>query len=328
MKTRLSPFLIGSFVLGGLILLVVGLLSIRSLHLFSKPARFVAYFNESVHGLDVGSSVKLRGVRVGRVVTIRVYYDANTRQSKVAVNGELENSAVSDRSGQRIQITDSATFQRLIDQGLRAKVDLVGITGLQFVELDFFDPQEFPAPHRDGESQLPVVPTLGSGMSELTTTLSKIASNLNKFDFAGLSSGLQVLLDSMNRQMRDVNLKLMVTEVTAAAQSIEALAGSKEAKVAFKNLNETATGVHGLVAKLDAQVEPVQMELLRTLRSFHDAAEGIHKLFGPQSGLDVEAIRTLQQVRETAESLQQFAEFLERNPNALITGRKMPETKP
>ena len=35
---------------------------------------------------------------------------------------------------------------KLIDQGLRAKIDLVGITGLQFVELDFFDPQQFPAP--------------------------------------------------------------------------------------------------------------------------------------------------------------------------------------
>jgi len=31
---------------------------------FSKPQRFQVYFNESIHGLDLGSAVKLRGVRV------------------------------------------------------------------------------------------------------------------------------------------------------------------------------------------------------------------------------------------------------------------------
>ena len=33
---------------------------------FSKPQRFEVYFDESIHGLDLGSPVKLRGVRVGR----------------------------------------------------------------------------------------------------------------------------------------------------------------------------------------------------------------------------------------------------------------------
>ena len=81
MKAKLGPFAVGSFVLGGLVLVVVALLSFRSLHLFSKPGRFVAYFNESVQGLDVGSPVKLRGVRVGRVAAIRVDYDAASRRS-------------------------------------------------------------------------------------------------------------------------------------------------------------------------------------------------------------------------------------------------------
>jgi paraquat-inducible protein B len=82
------------------------------------------------------------------------------------------------------------------------------------------------------------------------------------------------------------------------------------------------------VAKLDAQVQPVQAELVGTLRSFHDAADSIHKLLGPQSGFGEEAVRTLQQVTETAESLQRLADFLERNPSALITGKKRPDKDP
>jgi len=327
-KTKLSPFLIGSFVLGGLLLVVVALLSFRSLHLFSKPGRFVAYFNESVQGLDVGSPVKLRGVRVGRVANIQVHYDSKTQKSQVAVIAELDQSAISDRAGKLIQITDRVTFQQLIEEGLRAKIDLVGITGLQYVELDFFDSQEFPAPHQEGGQEYPVVPTLRSGMSELVANLSKIANNLNKVDFAGLSRELQTLLATLNRQVSDVDLKQMAASVTAAAAAIESFAGSPETKAAFANLNKTATEVQGFVARLDAQVAPVQAELVRTLRSFHDAAESVHQLVRPQSGLGEEAVRTLRQVTDTAESLQRLADFLERNPSALITGKKRPDKEP
>jgi paraquat-inducible protein B len=322
MKTRLNPALAGMFVLGTAGLMVVALLSFRSSHLFFKPRRFVAYFNESVQGLDTGGAVKLRGVRVGRVVAIRVQYDSKARESQVAVVGELDQNVITDRAGQSIKITDRATLQRLIEDGLRAKIDLVGITGLQFVELEFLDPRQFPAPPMEIEAEYPVVPTVRSGMSELIANLSKIASDLNKVDFAELSRELKSLLASANRQVGDLDLKHMVAKVTAAAESIEVLAGSTEAKAAFANLNKTATDVQGLVATLDTQVEPVRTELLRTLHSFHDAAESVHKLLGPRSALGEEAVRTLQQVRETAESLQQLAEFLERNPNALITGKR------
>ena len=328
MKTKLKPVLVGTFVLGALVLMVAALLSLRSFHIFSKPGHFMAYFNESVQGLDVGSAVKLRGVRVGRVASIRVHYDSKSRQSQVVVVAELDQNVISDGAGKMIQITDRATLQKLIEEGLRARIDLVGITGLQFVQLDFFDPQQFPVPHFKSEADYPVVPTLRSGMSELIGNLSKVASNLIKVDFAGLSRELQSLLATANHQAGEVDLKKMVAEVTAAAESIEALAGSAEAKTAFANFNKTATEVQGFVTRLDTQVEPVRTELVRTLHSFHDAAESIHKLLGPQSGLSEEAIKTLRQLTETAESLQQLADFLERNPNALIAGKKLPDKKP
>jgi paraquat-inducible protein B len=327
-KTKLKPIAVGSFVLGAMVLIIAALLSFRSFHVFSKPGKFVAYFNESVPGLDVGSAVKLRGVRVGRVASIRVHYDANTRQSQVAVIAELDPNVISDNAGKLIPTTDRATLQRLIDEGLRAKIDLVGITGLQFVELDFFDPQQFPAPALESESAYAVVPTLRSGLSELVANLSKVANNLNKVDFAGMARELQLLLGTANRQIGEADLKKMVVKVTAAAESIEALASSDAAKAAFANLNRTATEVQGLVAKLNTQVEPVSAELVGSLHSFRAAADSVQKLLGPQSGLGDEATKTLRQVTETAASLQELADFLERNPNALITGKKLPNQKP
>lgn len=328
MKTKLKPVLVGTFVLGALVLMVAAILSLRSFHFFSKPGHFMAYFNESVQGLDVGSAVKLRGVRVGRVTSIRILYDSIARQSQVVIVAELDRNVISDGAGKMIQIADHATLQKLIEEGLRARIDLAGITGLQFVQLDFFDPQQFPAPHFESGANYPVVPTLRSGMSELIGNLSKVASNLNKVDFAGLSRELQSLLATANRQVGEVDVKKMVAKATAAAESIEALSGSAEARAAFANFNKTATNVQEFVTRLDTQVEPVRLELVRTLRSFHDAAESVHTLLGPQSGLGEEAVRTLQQVTEAAESLQELADFLERNPNAFIIGKKRPAKNP
>ncbi len=328
MKTKLNPAVAGAFVLGGLALTVAALLSFRSWHLFSKPGRFMAYFNESVQGLDVGGAVKLRGVRVGRVLSIRVHYDSKARQSQVVVLAELDQNVISDRAGRMIQIADRATLQRLIDEGLRAKMDLVGITGLQFVELDFLDPKQFPVPRLEEKTEFAVVPTLRSGMSEMIASLSKFVSNLNQVDFGGLTRQLQSLLAVANKQVDGLDLKNMVNKMTGAADAIQILASSAEAKAAVANLNKTATDVQGLVAKLDTQVEPLRTELVRTLRSFHDAAESVRQLVGPQSGLGDDAARALQQVTEAAESLQQLADFLERNPTALITGKKSPGREP
>ena len=76
MKTKLSPTLAGTFVIGALVLIGRGAADTAvHPHVFSKPGHFVAYFNESVQGLDVGSAVKLRGVPLGRVKSIRVHYD-------------------------------------------------------------------------------------------------------------------------------------------------------------------------------------------------------------------------------------------------------------
>ena len=71
MKTKISPAVVGMFVIGAMMLIIVALLAFGGVNFFSKPQRFLVYFDESIHGLDMGSPVKLRGVRVGRVLSMR-----------------------------------------------------------------------------------------------------------------------------------------------------------------------------------------------------------------------------------------------------------------
>lgn len=198
---KINPVSIGSFVIGGVILLIIGLLSFKSLRFFDKPLRFVCYFDESVQGLDVGSRVKLRGVPAGRVVSIKVQYDWKENRSEVVVIGELEKNAITDRSGNPIKVENAALLRTLVNQGLRAKVDLIGITGMQFVQLDFLDPAKYKPEFPDSDFSYPVIPTVKSGVSQLKENLVKIADNV-----------------------KEVNFKKMTLRITEAAEAIEDLA--------------------------------------------------------------------------------------------------------
>jgi paraquat-inducible protein B len=196
-KTKTRPAVIGAFVIGAMTLALVALFSFGGINIFDKPERFVVYFNESVHGLDLGSPVKLRGVRIGRVVDLSIRYSAERRASVVAVVCELSRNTLTDDQGRMIDVSDRAELQRLVDRGLRAQLGLLGLaTGMLYVELDFADPEDAPAPlpnpaPRPQDARYAVVPAAPSAISEFQASLSDILNKVRQIDFAGISRELQ-----------------------------------------------------------------------------------------------------------------------------------------
>ena len=49
MKTKISPAIVGVFVLGGITLALAALFAFGGVNFFARPQRFVVYFNESIH---------------------------------------------------------------------------------------------------------------------------------------------------------------------------------------------------------------------------------------------------------------------------------------
>jgi len=329
-KTRISPAVVGLFVLGAMLLGLVALLTFGGVNFFSKPQRFVVYFDESIHGLDLGSPVKLRGVRVGRVTDLSVRYDAASNKSVVAVVCELSRNMIIDDKGQAIDVSDRAALQTLVDHGLRAQLGVIGLaTGLLFVELDFYDPRQYPAESRLTDAPRIVVPAVPSTISEYQASLTEILSDLRRVDFAGLSRNLNALLTTTNQKLQAVDTARLSERWAKAAEAVESMAADPEIKKTFVNLNAATADLRALIAKLDTQVQPASAKLAQTLdearqalATFNAAATSAQRFIAAQGGLGEEATRTLEQLREAAASVQRLADFLERNPNALITGRK------
>ncbi len=331
MKTKFSPAVIGAFVLGAFALIIISLLAFGGVNFFSKPQRFVVYFEESIHGLDLGSPVKLNGVRVGRVVDLNIRYDEATNKSVVAVVCEFSKNMLTDAQGHIIDVSSRNELQELIDHGLRAQLGFLGFaTGLLFVELDFRDPKDYPADNHETEIRYAVVPSVKSAISEVQASVIDILANVQKVDFAGLSEQLKSLLVATHKQVDGLDLPGMVAQWKKTGAAVETVANAPEIRQTFANLNAAVTDLRTVLAKLDTQVMPAGKELTATLaqakatlESFNAAANDTRRFIAAQGGLGDEVAHTLEQLGEAADSVQRLADYLERNPNALIAGKKL-----
>ncbi|MFI5356139.1 MAG: MlaD family protein [Opitutales bacterium] len=334
MKTKVSPTIVGAFVIGAFALGLIALLSFGGLSLFSKPQRFIVYFDESINGLDLGSPVKLRGVRVGRVVNMGVQFDDQTKKSVVRVICEFNRNIINDQNGVAVDITQREVLQQLIDKGLRAQLGVIGLaTGLLYVEMDFLDPKVYPDRHLTTEGQFVNVPSVPSTISEFQASLTDILTNVRHVDFAGLAKELNGLVVDTRRQVNTLELRDLIAKWTQTAGSVNALATSPDLKAAVVNINAAAVELRGLLARLDGQIDPASKNLAvtlgearRTLDSFNDAAQTLQKFINAQQGLGADASQAFVKLAAAADAVQRLADFIERNPQALLAGRKAPTT--
>lgn len=331
MKTKVSPTVVGFFVLGAMLIGMIGLFSFGSLSFLRKPQRFMVYFDESVSGLDEGSPVKLRGVRVGRVSQVSLSYNEANNQSVVAVLCELNRAVLSNPNGQAIDVSDRAEIEKLIDGGLRAQLGVIGLaTGLLYVELDFKDPAEYPVPHRDLVAvDYAIVPAVPSAISEFQSTFSEILANVKDVDFKALANELQGLLADSRRQINSLDLAKLGSEWTATAKSLRTVTESPAIPAALDNLNGALTDLRTTLRRVDGVVDPTAAELAETLQqartslaALDHVAATANQFISAQTGLGAEATAALRQLGEASRSISRLADFLERNPNALLTGRQ------
>ena len=333
MKIKVSPAVVGAFVIGAFALGVVGILTFGGINFFTKPQRFVVYFDESVHGLDLGSPVKLRGVRVGRVVNLNIRYDRGSSRSVVAVTCEFSKDVMRDRDGTVIDVADRAALQTLVDSGLRGRLNILGLaTGLLYIELDFFEPAEYPMDPKLTDPQFAVVPAVPSAIAEFQQSASEILTNLKRVNFGELSRNLTGLMADVRSRLDGLDLPGVAEQWKRTGAEIEALAGGPEVTGILENLDSAVTELRATVSRLDAEVKPAGVAVTDTLADAREAIQAIEntaavarRFISSHAGLGGEVADSFEHLNEAADAVKRLADFLERNPNALLVGRRPPK---
>ncbi len=191
------PGIVGAFILGAMGLAVGGILFFGGTRLFTRTLPAVAFFSESVAGLEVGAPVTFHGVRIGLVKKVTVEYSTAGTSARIPVVMEIQPEQITWEGGRRLT-EDRTEFERLIRAGLRARLQMQSfVTGQLRVDLEF-EP-EVPARLTGASPDLPEIPTVPSELGQLWAELSKLRLH-------DLAESAQGAFASLDRVLRHVEL--------------------------------------------------------------------------------------------------------------------------
>ena len=286
--------------------------------MFRRPTRFVCMFTGSLNGLKIGAPVKVRGVQIGTVSEIRLRLDPSEGELRAGFTGfrlpiiiDLDQKMLRERGGTGEGLSERG-FDDWIKRGMRAQLQTESLlTGLLYVDLDLHKGTEpnFVLQPGGPYKEIPTVPT---NLAQLQEHLMEALDRLDKIDFNGL-----------------------VNSITDAANSIKSVANSSDLretlqwlKVTVVSLNQTIVAarqtlnnVNGQIGPLVTDVRETSDETDKTMKEVRNTLVKLQQNLDPDAPLLVHLNQPLESLDQTSRSMGELADYLQRNPAALVRGR-------
>lgn len=347
MSKPVSKTLIGGFVVGAMALVVVGVLVFGSGKLLRETFKFVMYFEGSVKGLNVGSPVVFRGVKIGSVNDILLRYDPADMSIKIPVIIEIEPDRVEVLGGVPTEPDPEAVIRQLIERGLRARLQMQSlVTGQLMVELDFHPDKPIRLVGTD--TGHPEIPTIPSPLEELSKQIEEVPIEeifkkllaavegiekiVNSPEVKGIIASLNLTVEDARKLLQNVD-----SQVAPLVSGIETTFG--DARKLVQNVNEQvqplANSIKGaadeygkLARNVDSQIEPLSSSIEESLEEARVALKQGRKalaeaedVLAEDSPLLYELENALKEVSDAARSIRLLADYLKRHPEALLKGK-------
>jgi len=289
---------------------------------YAEKSRWLLNFKGSVRGLTVGSPVEFRGIRIGEVLDINLEYDAENKSFKIPVLVEIEPERIKvigpEDLGDKKKMNDF-----MVEQGLRAQLNTGSlITGQLFVEMDFHP--DAPPAKINWEGRYPQIPTIPAPMQEITTSLTQLLKKFEKLPIEQIGNDLRDTVEGAKQLVASAELQEAVTNLNKTLKQAQQFAVAlnqavaPELKSAVSSLNDTLKRTRQLAQNFDASVVP---ELSATMQQAQSTLKSINGSVSKDSPLYYELLRVFKELSEAARSIRVMADYLERNPDALIYGK-------
>ncbi len=364
---KANPAIIGGFVVGAVVLVIVGIFLLSSGQFLREKLTYVLYFGTSVEGLYNGAPVNFRGVKVGTVSDIEVEFDVDNAASsaRTPVYVQLNIGGMREVGVPMASTLDAKqVIGLLVERGLRASLKSQSfVTGQLAIELDF---------HRDTEPRLsgfakdvPELPTIQSNFEAIAASATQTAKRigdlpiedlvaqfqnvaislsqlLNALDaerLAGViyetldllqdnAGELQQLLQTLNREVPPFAANLRQTSA-AARQVVE-----QDLAATLQALTGTLQDSQALVQQFNRRLGPLSTSVETTSQAAQQVfsqAQGtlatMESAISEDSSLRYDVSKTLDEISAAARSIRVLAEALERRPEALIYGKGRARTR-
>lgn len=300
MATRAQKIKVGAFLFTSLVLLV-GLLVVAIGWNNNPMVKYHVKFTETVH-IGPGSSVRYLGITIGQVVDVRI-----TPDNEIMATIEVDPS--------RVQLRE----------GVQASIQSVSIAGGQFIDLQGGLPdnpaiapgaviQADPSMMAQMRSSIPGI------LGEMQNSLAHINEVLSQF---GTNTIQQIIADT-RLLMTDTDAALV--EFTGLMRTGKGLMESNQTNIEriLSQLVETTESLNKKIGVLD--VEKTQNSMVATLDSVRSVSDAVgENVPGLRRDFEIATQnlnQTLESLRQTSESIRRLVDYLERDPSALIQGKR------
>lgn len=247
-----TKFTVGLFIAIGLAITIVAIIWLGMSKYLEKGQHYVAYFDESIQGLDRDSPVKYRGVPVGRVKSVSVAPDGTLIQVIIKIETKLEPE------------TEKEAMEDIV-----AQLKSIGITGIMFLELDRkskSDPEI--VPKLTFEPDYPVIATKPSEIKLILEGFDDVLKQFKSMDGRGLTDSVKATLGKIDRSVDDIQIKEISADIRSTLNNINRI------------LNETP--LTRMVNRMDSAA--------RSAASFMETAQDTFKRFDDMVAANEEGI--------------------------------------
>jgi ABC-type transporter Mla subunit MlaD len=299
-------FKLGIFALGALAAVVAVAVALGIRAMTPSTITYHTYFDESVQGLDIGSPVKYRGVRIGNVKSIAVAPD------RKHVDVTL---ALVDRDAEQLGLAHGSPE-------VRTQLGVQGLTGLKFVEIDFFDPVRDPPPRLPFATAVRTIPAHPSLITGLAGDLESLSQRL-----PSLADRVGRTLDRFDRVLDDVHGERLVARLGDALDRAGAASSELRKLASHVDAAHLPDKVSAVLVQTDTAIDRVGDLVARVggdrglVASAHRAADSIGDLGRSTLGSTDDLARAVRELADAARAVRELAEDLDRDPDMLVKGR-------
>jgi paraquat-inducible protein B len=332
MSKRANTTAIGVFVLVALALAVTGILALGGLRVFREEMTWVAFFDQDVSGLSVGSPVLFRGAQVGQVSAVKIILEPH---DQIAVYLEIDR-----RRGPQSTplIRTQKELQPAIDKGLRAQLRIVSfVTGQLSVSLDFLP--HMPVVLTGLDRSVPELPTVPTQLAQYQARLERMLDALDRVDIGQLAQDVGTMVRGIDGLARspdvaparpsagdafrsaDVTLRRIDTQVTAvggrAGAALDAVRElvrkvDREVEPLAASVGTAFDDAGRLARNVDREIEPVAESLRTALDATRDLVRKVDREIDPVVVDLRQALHTMRTAGESAqETLARIAPILD-----------------
>ncbi|MDD5728048.1 MAG: MlaD family protein [Victivallales bacterium] len=316
-----NKFRLGLFVISGVLLFTVGLFVLGLEDLFVRKAHFVTLFPESVQGLTIGSPVKYKGVPIGTVSKVSIQVENKLIRVDMDINLTAFTAETQIADGDKMRLFNGF-IKKERDKGLRCRLEYAGITGLKYIELDYFktpQPPHLIAPPKCKNADTIYLPSTPSAFKDVLKLINTSLESIAKVDFAGLSKRLNNVLEGARKIVSDQKLldaikqmESMSANLNESSKVLKDVLTPEKVREIVDNVEKILDKLHLISQRLEVQLDKAR--IADTADSFRKAANAVTE------GRDMIS-NTLLKVNQAIDAFTEFINYLNDDPKSLIKGK-------